>query len=189
MRRPFVLSVGEELRHPGVRTSIALVGPLPGVALSSAQVPDGADIHFDGVVEAQGAQIIVQGEVVAPWVGECRRCLRPTSGQVAVEVREVFEGRPVEGETYPLVDEQIDLEPVLRESLALSLPLAPLCREDCPGPDPEAHPVGVAVDEADVPQGRRDPRWDALDQLEFEGELAEQPTSRPGNSTVRPDDH
>jgi uncharacterized protein len=52
---------------------------------------------------------------------------------------------------------------VVREALALALPLAPVCREDCPGPDPEANPV-VTDDEA--PAG--DPRWSALDALRFE---------------------
>ena len=50
---------------------------------------------------------------------------------------------PVEGETYPLGRDPLDLEPVLREALALALPLAPLCDEACAGPDPEAHPVGT----------------------------------------------
>jgi uncharacterized protein len=44
--------------------------------------------------------------------------------------REIQEG---EAETVGYIDEQIDLEPVLREQLILALPYAPLCREDCKG--------------------------------------------------------
>ena len=67
----------------------------------------------------------------------------------------------------PVTDDQIDLEPVLREALALSLPTAPLCSEDCAGPDPGAHPVGrVTDDEAgDESPALADPRWAVLDQL------------------------
>jgi uncharacterized protein len=75
----------------------------------------------------------------------------------------VFEPDPVEGETYPLGREDLDLGPAVREALALALPLAPVCRDDCPGADPEAHPV---VTEDDAPAA--DPRWAALDGLRFD---------------------
>jgi uncharacterized protein len=167
MRNPFLIDVGEELRHPGVRRILALAGPLPGLALSTTRVPDGADVEADLVVEAQGATVIVRGTARAPWVGECRRCLGPTSGEITVELHEVFEANAVEGETFPLVGELADLAPMLRESLALGLPLAPLCGEDCAGPDPDSHPVRVPDDHADDARPT-DPRWAALDELRFD---------------------
>jgi uncharacterized protein len=166
MRSPFRISVIEELRHPGLQTKVELVGELPSIELSSARVPEDAEVRFDGTVEAQGAQVIVSGSVHAPWVGFCRRCLEPTEGTVEVELREVFEHNPVEDETYPLEDDQVDLAPVFRQALALGLPLAPLCREDCPGPDPESHPVGSPEDDEAAPA--QDPRWAALDELRFD---------------------
>lgn len=151
---------------------VTLVGPLPGVELSSARVPEDADVQFDVVLEAQGATVVAQGTAYAPWVGECRRCLGPIRAEMTVELREIFEPRPVEGETFLLEGERLDLAPMLAEVVALALPMAPLCRDDCPGPDPDAHPVdGSALDddgdeaEAAPP---RDPRWAALDQLKFD---------------------
>ena len=168
MRAPFLIDVGEELRHPGSRRRLALVGHLPGVALSTARIDPAADVEADVVVEAQGATIIVQGTARAPWVGECRRCLGPTSGEITVELHEVFEQSPVEGETFPLLGEQIDLAPMLRESLALVLPLAPLCTDDCVGPDPEGHPVIADHDDDGELRPPADPRWAALDELRFD---------------------
>lgn len=162
MRSPFRLSVAEELRHPGLQTKLALAGPLPSIELSVARVPEDAEVHFDGTVEAQGAQVIVSGTVQAPWVGFCRRCLEPTEGTLEIELREIFETEPVEDETYPLDGDQVDLAPVVRQAVALALPLAPLCREDCPGPDPDSHPVG---EDAPPPS---DLRWAALDELRFD---------------------
>jgi uncharacterized protein len=52
----------------------------------------------------------------------------------------------------------------------LALPVAPLCRDDCPGPEPEGFPVEIESDEStdgDEPS-QRDPRWAALDQLRDE---------------------
>jgi uncharacterized protein len=167
MRNPFLIDVGEELRHPGTRRSVVRAAPLPGLALSTTRVPDDADVQADLVVEAQGTTVIVAGTARAPWVGECRRCLGPTRGEIAVDIHEIFEPDPVDGETFPLEGELVDLAPMLRESVALALPLAPLCREDCAGPDPEDHPV-LTPGDGDEAGPPADPRWAALDELRFD---------------------
>jgi uncharacterized protein len=164
-RSPFVMQLAEVLAVPGRQQELVLAGPLPGVALSTSRVPDDAVVVLDATIEAQGRQVIVQGTVSAPWEGECRRCLEPVSGDLTLELREVFEPNPIEGETYPTDDETIDLGPPLREALALALPLAPLCREDCVGPDPDDHPVVTEESNGEAPT---DPRWAALDQLRFD---------------------
>jgi DUF177 domain-containing protein len=161
-RPPFLVPTGELFRHPGARQHLTLAGPLPGLALSTTWLTSD-DVVADVVVEAQGEAVMLTGSVTAAWTGECRRCLETTGGEIRVELREIFEPHPTEGETYPLDRDDLDLEPVLREALALALPLAPVCREDCPGPDPDAHPLR-ADDEATP----ADPRWSALDGLRFE---------------------
>jgi uncharacterized protein len=163
--RPFVVPTGELFRHRGTRHTLTLAGVVPGVALSTSRLT-GGDVVADVSVEAQGDEVIVAGTVSARWEGECRRCLGPTGGDLTVQLREVFEPDPVEGETYPLGRDEIDLEPALREALALALPLAPLCSETCAGPDPEDYPVTEESD-ADAP-GPADPRWAALDALRFD---------------------
>jgi uncharacterized protein len=89
------------------------------------------------------------------------------SDELAVDVQEVFEPSPSdEADTYPLGADRVDLEPMLRDTLLLALPIAPLCRDDCPGPDPDEHPVAVEGGEtADAPP---DPRWAALGDLRFD---------------------
>jgi uncharacterized protein len=173
MSRPFVVATGELFRHPGSRQQVLLVGPLPGVALSASRLTDD-DVRADLTLEAQGSTLTVTGTVVAHWTGECRRCLGTTGGVLTVELREIFEPDPVEGETYRLDPDHVDLGPALREALALALPLAPLCDEACAGPDPEDHPV--TVEDESVAHGANgtgesapaDPRWSALDALRFD---------------------
>jgi uncharacterized protein len=160
--RPFLVLTGELFRHPGARQHLVLAGPVRDLELSTTRLT-GDDVVADVVLEAQGDAIMLTGTVSGRWVGECRRCLEETGGEVVVDVREVFEPNPVEGETYPLGRDDLDLGPVVREALALALPLAPLCRDDCAGPDPDAHPVGLEDDAAAA-----DPRWAALDALRFE---------------------
>jgi uncharacterized protein len=161
-RPPFLIPTAELVRHPGAQQRIVATGPLADVALSSARLT-GDDVTVDVMVESQGETVTVTGTARGRWVGECRRCLETTGGEVEVPLSEVFEPEPVEGETYPLDRDALDLEPLLREAFALALPLAPLCDEACPGPDPEAYPVGTGEDEPPT-----DPRWSALDSLRFE---------------------
>jgi uncharacterized protein len=168
MRAPFVVPTGELFRRRGARHALTLAGPLPGLALSATRLT-GDDVVADVVLEAQGETVTATGTVTGRWVGECRRCLDETTGEVVVTLSEVFEPDPVEGETYALGTDELDLEPALREAFALALPLAPVCDERCPGPAPDAHPVAMAADD-DGADGApaADPRWSALDALRFD---------------------
>jgi uncharacterized protein len=165
VRGSFLVPTGELFRRRGTRQPVTLAGTLPGLELSTTRLT-GDDVVAEVVLEAQGDTVTVTGTVTAGWEGACRRCLEATGGVVTVEVSEVFEHDPVEGETYLLGPDLLDLAPALREALALALPLAPLCDDSCAGPDPEAHPVATAGDDEDEPPA--DPRWAALDVLRFD---------------------
>lgn len=165
------LGIMELRRRPGTEREVAVVTTLPGLAITSARVPSDAEIAVDGVLESIEGGLTISGTVRAPWVGECRRCLEPVTGELEVTLSEVFEAHPVEGETYPLEGDEVDLEPVVRDALLLHLPLAPLCRPDCPGPAPDTFPATVGGDDEEdrSPEERpRDPRWAALEQLKFD---------------------
>lgn len=165
---PFVLNAGELLSAPGSQHSHMLVGTLPEAQLPVAAIPADAEVRVDAVLEARGRTVIVEGTAEAEWSGQCRRCLGPASGIMSVPFREVYSDDPVEGETYPLSGDRIDLRPMLIETLTLALPLAPLCSTDCPGPDPEGHPVEVEDESAAPVRQRDDDPWSALDELRFD---------------------
>ena len=160
--RAFVVEVADLLRRPGTRRAVEVSGPLGDLAVSSAHVVDGSDVEAQVVLEAIGdATVSVTGTVRAGWTGECRRCLRRVDGTIRGPVQEIFEAHPVEGETYRLDGDQLDLEPMVREVVLLALPLAPLCDEGCAGPDPEGHPLQPG-------EPTPDERWAALRDLRFE---------------------
>ena len=161
---PFVVGLAELRRQPGHPREVTVGGPLPGLALSDAWIPDDADVvaplHLEMLADGH---LTASGRVRAPWVGRCRRCLRDVGSTLDIEVSEVFEHDPsVEAETYPLGTDRVDLEPMLRDAVLLALPLAPLCDDQCAGPDPDDHPVGVAG------EAGPDPRWAALGELKFD---------------------
>ena len=100
--------------------------------------------------------------------GECARCLEPVSQPVEVRAQELFAYSADDGagdaDGYSLHGDLLDLEPALHDALVLALPLAPLCREDCPGLCVEC---GVPLAQAGPGHGHGpaiDPRWAGLQQ-------------------------
>lgn len=177
-RGPLRVGVAELLGRPGERRTLQTTATFDDLRLSSAWIEPDAEVVVDLVLEAVlGGRLTVGGTVATHWKGECRRCLDAVEGDVEIEVREVFTEDGSEDAPDPDLltfhGTEIDLEPVVREAVLLALPIAPLCRDDCPGPDPDHAPV--AMD--DVPAGGAadadddeapDPRWAALDQLRFD---------------------
>lgn len=160
---PLLVNVAVLRRRTGNRRHLRLEAPVADIAITTARVPADADVVVDVMLEAVPEGVTATGEVSAPFVGECRRCLELVSGTVRAEVKEVFHDRPLDEETYPINSEQVDLEPLARDALLLTLPLVPLCRDDCVGPEPEAFPVITPSDEDSISEAPLDPRWAALE--------------------------
>ncbi len=163
---PFRTNVADLLHRPGSRRALRLEAPLPGLAVTGSAVPDDAPVAIDVLLERVPEGIVVRGVVRAPWDGPCSRCLRPVTGVVESQLQELFETEPLEGETYPLAHDHVDLALPMRDAVLLELPIAPLCRDDCAGLCPVC-----GRDRNDDPcsceQTTPDPRWAALSQLEL----------------------
>ena len=63
----------------------------------------------------------------------CRRCLRPLDGVVVADVDELYQEHVTDPDAFPIEDGQLDLAPMVRETVLLELADAPLCRHDCAG--------------------------------------------------------
>ena len=173
----FQVHVAKLRRRPGSRQEVQRSVPVPGLGLSSATVRDGSHVSLDLVLESIHEGIVASGTVSVGWQGPCRRCLEEVEGTLVVDVKEIFESSPVEGETWPLDGDQVDLEPMVRDNVLLALPLAPLCDEACLGPVPGTFPArsGDAASAASAgheapgrpraPEPTGDPRWAVLDEV------------------------
>ena len=162
-----------------VRRDVAVDEMTDLVGVAGTVVRTGGTITLDLVLESVPEGVTAVGAVVAPYAAECRRCLEPVEGEIELEIREVFERRPTPGETYPIDDDLIDLEPMLRDAVLLGLPLSVLCSDVCPGPAPDRFPTTVEADadggeddeaeeEAEAAEPPGDPRWAALRELRFD---------------------
>ncbi len=171
-RSPLVLSTTDLPRRPGVMRVVQQKVCAPeGFGLELIGVPPGAELSLNLRLESVSEGVLVSGTVSGPLSGECGRCLRPISAMVDVSIQELYaypdsvtDVTSDDDEVGRLMDDLIDLEPVLRDTVVLSLPNNPLCRQDCPGLCPEC---GVPRDElpADHGHGQMDPRWAVLSQL------------------------
>ncbi len=164
-----VAHVAEIRRHVGEqRQVVETIGvdelwpePIELVSFGVRVAPE-TELAVDLFLESVSGGVTVVGTVTGRWTGVCRRCLTDVAGDLSVAIDETFEDRPTEGETYPITGDTMDLAPMVAESLLLALPPAPLCRDDCVGPEPDAFPVIIESDDALPP---RDARWAGLDEL------------------------
>ncbi|WP_098459107.1 YceD family protein [Flavimobilis soli] len=145
-------------------------------------VPEGTDIELDLRLESVMEGILVTGTVGGEAVGECVRCLEEVREDLDTQLTELFvyperaaaavaEGDDEEAdEVFEVVDELLDLEPVVRDAVVMNLPFRPLCQPDCRGLCSEC---GVRLSDPgneDHHHESIDPRWKALQGL---GELSQ----------------
>jgi uncharacterized protein len=162
----FVVHVAKLRRSLGTRWHEVRCGPIEGLECSASAVPDGADVEADVVLESVAGGVSVQGTLSAPWVGECRRCLSRASGTLRLPVFEHFTVGGDGSDTYPLVGDELDLEPMIRDAVVLELPQAPLCRPGCRGLCPVCG-ADRNVESCSCEDSPIDPRWAALGALKF----------------------
>ena len=133
-------------------------------------VREGSPVELDLRLEAVMEGVLVSGTARVHVVGECARCLDPLEHDLEVELQELYtyddeDDEPVEGmedeEVSRLDGDLLDLEPLVRDAVVLSLPFGPLCRDDCPGLCPDCG-ARLADDPGHDHGERIDPRWAAL---------------------------
>lgn len=162
-RDPLVLDLRELGRRAGSLLEVERTVPAPAdLGGGVAVVEKGSDLVLSARLEAVVEGVLASGTVSVEVTAECARCLDRVQWDTAVAFSELYlyELGP-EDEELPVVDgELLDLDPAIRDAVVLALPLAPLCREDCPGLCPQC---GARL--ADDPNHKHDlidPRWAAL---------------------------
>jgi uncharacterized protein len=128
-------------------------GAVRDVRIRDRYVSLGTDVELAGPLDADlrlqrtNRGILVRGELRAPLRRTCARCTDAYVEDVRVMLDEEFlpsidpdSGAPValeagEDELSLRIDEhhEIDLDSVMHDELALTEPMHPLCRPDCPG--------------------------------------------------------
>lgn len=162
--RGFLVPITALRKHLGSSRHVTIDAEVAGLGALGVWVSDEVPVHLDLVLNSDPGGLAASGSIEAAWVGECRRCGGPVEGRVTAAVRERFAPEASDDEdAYPLGDDQVDLEPLVRDTVLLELPLAPLCAETCLGLCPQC---GTNWNESACQcRAAADPRWTALDRL------------------------
>jgi uncharacterized protein len=144
-----------------------------GLGSGLVLVPAGGDVALSLRFEAVSEGVLVTGSAVAPLTGECARCLDPLTSTIEVSFQELYRYLPDPGEDEDDGEERfldgdfLDLEPAFRDAVVLTLPLSPLCRDDCPGLCVECGAKLADVGQDHGHGDKMDPRWGLLAKLDI----------------------
>ena len=164
MKNPLLVNALELLRRPGSERPVRISVSPESIGLVDDRLLPEADIEVDLMCESLSDGVVVEGHVVARFRGECRRCLNPVEGRLDCPVRELYQVNLTDPDAFPVVNDQIDLSVMVRETVLLDLPDGPVCRPDCAGLCPVC---GIDRNAATCACATPaiDSRWAALDAL------------------------
>jgi uncharacterized metal-binding protein YceD (DUF177 family) len=166
---PWKVDLRELGRRAGSLQELDRTVPAPeGWKVELIGVPEGAEVSLRLRLESVMEGVLVSGEVDAPLVGSCARCLEPIEDTLQLDVQELFaysgsttEATSEEDEVRRVDGDFLDLEPMVRDAVVLALPLAPVCTDDCSGLCVDC---GQRLDDLPPDHSHEvvDPRWAGL---------------------------
>ncbi|MGX9790761.1 YceD family protein [Mycobacterium sp. MMS18-G62] len=168
-RSPLVINISRLGRRPGSMLTFHETVPAPTrIGLDLIAIEEGAPLELDLRIESVSEGALVTGTVSAPTAGECARCLTPITGDVEIELTELFaypdsatDETTDADELGRVIDDTVDLQQPIIDAVGMALPFAPLCGPDCAGLCPQC---GVPLATAEPGHGHEqiDPRWAKL---------------------------
>ncbi|MGW0158125.1 YceD family protein [Mycobacterium sp. NPDC003323] len=168
-KSPLAIDISRLGRRPGSMMEVHETVPAPSrIGLEMIRIEQGAPLDLDLRIESVSEGALVTGTVSAPTTGECVRCLEPITGDVSIDLTELFaypgsatEETTEEDEVGHVVDDRVDIEQAVVDAVGLALPFTPLCGENCAGLCPDCGIV-LAQAEPGHQHEKIDPRWAKL---------------------------
>ncbi|MEW6661276.1 MAG: YceD family protein [Bacillota bacterium] len=155
-----IISVAQLKRHPDRTLSLKLSQPQPPFELGGQEFGFIGPVEVKGEIGLKDATVLVSGQIRAELELSCGRCL----GKYLLGLEAPFEERFVPGtaisgeedqdEYRVYVGDEIDLGPLVMESIILALPMQHLCSADCRGMCPAC---GVNLNSQDCHCLREEP--------------------------------
>ena len=106
-------------------------------------------LALTAAIRAEEADFLVEGELNGLLRHDCVRCLEEFAAPATVSFRALYKDQDArrpkrqgagtgvadheETDCYAVIEQRIELQEMLREQLILSVPMQPLCSEDCQG--------------------------------------------------------
>jgi uncharacterized protein len=172
-RSPLVFNISRLGRRPGSMMTIQESVPSPSrIGVELVAIDKGAPLDLDLRFESVSEGVLVTGTMSAPTTGECARCLTPITGDVEIDLTELFAYPDSATEATTELDEvghvgssgqrdSVDLEQPIVDAVGLALPFSPLCGPECQGLCPDCG-IAMATAEPGHRHEKIDPRWAKL---------------------------
>ena len=169
---PWAIPVAQIASRAGQSKPIDADFPAPsGIGDSIVGIKEGEPVHVSGQFDSIVDGLIFTGRLVAPFVSECTRCLKPIDEDWPVDVTvffpyesgqdkangkggkskqddeiDIIAGEDESEDTYPLLENGAfaDIEAMIRDTLVESLPLQPLCRPDMKDTNKQKQVIEIA---------------------------------------------
>ena len=132
MGNPFEFHVADLRSGRAEPRDIAGEVPVDWHVELSHVLPDPA-LLFDLELSPIAGGISVMGALEASVTHRCHRCLTEWTEEIVHSVAQLITIDGHEDDDYRLTGDVFDFEPMIRDELMLSLPIAPLCGDDCEG--------------------------------------------------------
>ncbi len=181
---PFILNTHDLPRRAGEMKEYQLDIPAHArIGIPLIAVPEGDLVELDIRLESVAQGVLASAEIYAVAHGECIRCLDPVEVVIDRKIQELYRYEPTneKGRKKRREDEDVDLEgeeelqmegdlmdleiPII-DAIILTLPVNPLCSDECLGLCPDC---GEKWEK--LPEGHAheviDARWSGLDGLDF----------------------
>ncbi len=159
---PFAIPVKALMNKPGMSETLEKDVAAPthyGEAV--CVVREGEPLHLSLMLESVHEGILVSGTITTDAHADCVRCLEPTTIPISANIQELFAYLADDSYDYEVVQDEIDLDQVVRDQVVVELPFQPVCSSDCPGLDPETGEKRDA-ESAAADTTAIDPRWTKL---------------------------
>ena len=169
-RRTLTVNAHELLREPGTSRTIDVDVPLGELGIDDPRLQGDVSVHV--VLDSTFDRLLARGRFSADYRDSCSRCLAPIEQRLVVETEEQYRDAPPPDDpdhdefldSFPIENGQIDLSPMVRETLLLGIPDAPQCRDDCRGLCPVCG-IDLNSGSCECVTAVRDERWAVLDEL------------------------
>jgi uncharacterized protein len=183
---PFILNTHDLPRRAGEMKEYQLDIPAHArIGVPLIAVPEGDIVELDIRLESVTEGVLASADIYAIAHGECIRCLDPVEIVIDRKIQELYNYEPtnergkkkkkqeetledLEIEDELMMDGDImNLETPIRDAVVLSLPINPLCDQDCPGLCPECGGKWAELPEDHAHQSV-DARWAGLSGLNLD---------------------
>jgi uncharacterized protein len=121
---------------PGSSRSLSASGSIPGLAGGLGRVDDAGPVYVEAILTSREDGIDVKGRAWGRFDLSCSRCLVEYVEDFGVNFKESFyhaADLAEEKDGYEISGHMVDLEPMLRDAIVLSIPIKPVHSEDCRG--------------------------------------------------------